>query len=139
MRQLVMMALIVSQFGMTGCTTMNSSFDCPNKAGVNCKSLDQINGMVDTGEIHGRTRGSVFDAAKGEKSEKSADRAEFQSFPMSAAFMPGQPIRYGETVQRIWIAPYEDTEGNYHQDSLMYSIMKGGHWIGRPVKPVYSF
>lgn len=122
--------------GLTACTTMNSSFDCPNQAGVNCKSLDQINRMVDTGEIRGHTQ---MNTGEGAKTTNVAGNAEFQSFPVQTTFVPGQPIRYGETVQRIWIAPYEDTEGNYHQDSLMYAIMKEGHWIGRPVKTVNSF
>lgn len=134
MKRLVMMICILMQLGgLTACTTMNSSFDCPNKAGVRCKSLDQINAMVDSGQIRGRTqiRTSAVTPCTG--------CTEFQSFPTRTSFVPGQPIRYGETVQRIWIAPYEDSEGNYHQDSLMYAIMKGGHWIGRPVKTVNSF
>ena len=133
MKQSAVVTLLLINIGMlSACTTMNSSFDCPNKATLSCKSLDQINGMVDSGQIRGRTQ---MDVVAG---EKSADSAEFRSFPESASFIPGQPIRYGETVQRIWIAPYEDTEGVYHQDSLIYAIMKEGHWIGRPVKTVNS-
>lgn len=134
MKRLLMAALIFTHVAMlTACTTMNSNFDCPNKAGVSCKSLDQINGMVDNGQIRGRTQ------ANPEEIAGVADSAEFQSFPTTTSYVAGEPFRYGETVQRIWIAPYEDNEGNYHQDSLMYAIMKGGHWIGRPVKAVQSF
>lgn len=134
MKRLVMMACILIQLGgLTACSIMNSSFDCPNKSGVNCKSLDQINRMVDSGEIRGRMQTGCAGVAK------CTDGAEFQSFPVSASFRSGQPIRYGETVQRIWIAPYEDSEGNYHQDSIIYAVMKGGHWIGRPVKTVNAF
>ena len=28
---------------------------------------------------------------------------------------PGTTCRYGEGVMPLWIAPYEDTDGNYHQ------------------------
>lgn len=133
MKKTVIAVLMLLQLGgLTACTTMNSSFDCPNKAGVSCKSLDQINDMVDTGQIRSHTQMSTAIVS-------NIDNAEFQSFPDRASFIPGQPIRYGETVQRIWIAPYEDTEGNYHQDSLIYAVMRGGHWIGQPVKTVRSF
>jgi conjugal transfer pilus assembly protein TraV len=114
---------------------MNSSFDCPNKAGLNCKSLDQINEMVDNGNIRGRTQLSTEKATEVEV----AGNTEFQSYPMIASFIPSQPLRYGETVQRIWIAPFEDNEGNYHQENVMYSIMQSGHWIGQPVKTTHSF
>jgi conjugal transfer pilus assembly protein TraV len=135
MKRFVMVIFVLINIGLLSACTTNSSFDCPNKAGVNCRSLDQINRMVDNGQIHGRTQMDVREETK----TNLVDGAEFQSFPTAPPFIPGQPIRYGETVQRIWIAPYEDTDGNYHQDSLIYAIMKGGHWIGKPVKTVRSF
>lgn len=119
---------MTSLLSLSACSTMNSSFDCPNKAGVNCKSLDQINGMVDTGQIRGQSDigGSSLDV----------NSPVFEAFPVTTSYAPGQPLRYGETVQRIWVAPYEDSEGNYHQDNLVYAIVKGGHWIGKPVKSI---
>jgi len=125
-----MKKIIVSLFVLicgvsTGCTTMNSSFDCPNKAGVQCKSLDQINNMVDNGQIQGRTQSDSH--------ANSMSETEFQPYPMKTSYYPGEPLRYGETVQRVWVAPFEDTEGNYHQDNFIYTVSKGGHWIGSPV------
>lgn len=117
--------LILLAILLTSCSSMNSSFDCPNCAGVMCKSVDQINGMVDSGQIRGRTQASV---------ENVSPTTEFQPYSVTSGFYPGAPLRYGETVQRIWIAPFEDTEKNYHQDSYMYAIIKDGHWIGSPVK-----
>lgn len=105
---------------------MNSSFDCPNRAGVMCKSVDQINGMVDSGQISGRMQSSA--------DSSSSSNSEFQPYSVTSGFYPGAPLRYGETVQRIWIAPFEDTDKNYHQDSYMYAIIKDGHWIGAPVR-----
>jgi conjugal transfer pilus assembly protein TraV len=120
---------------ISACGTMNSKFDCPNQAGVNCKSLDQINRMVDSGQIssHIQTANSQI------RINESDNTHEFQSFPVRSIYIPGQPLRYGETVQRIWIAPYEDKDSNYHQANIVYSIMKGGHWIGQPLKTDDSF
>lgn len=129
MKKLSVIFILLSQLMLSACTTMNSSFDCPNKAGVNCKSLDQINRMVDNGQIRGQTDARTSTCV--------SCVPQFQTFPTSQ-YLPGSPIRYGETVQRIWIAPYEDTVGNYHQDSIIYSVMKGGHWIGQPVKTIQS-
>ena len=85
--------------------------------------------MVDSGQIRGQ---SGFTS----KDDLTTASAEFEAFPSIATYHAGAPLRYGETVQRIWVAPYEDTEGNYHQDSLMYSIVKRGHWIGAPLKSI---
>ena len=49
---------------------------------------------------------------------------------------PGKPIRYGEGVQRIWIAPYEDVDGNYHEPSFVYTVVRTSHWIGIPQKAI---
>ena len=131
-------SVLICVLMQTACTTMNSSFDCPNKAGVNCKSLDQVNNMVDSGQILGRTQMSNISMEPPKIAEiaKVADGAEFESYPTLSSFSSGKPLRYGETVQRIRIAPYEDTEGNYHEDCRMYSIMQGGKWIGQPVKAI---
>jgi hypothetical protein len=110
---------------LEACSSMNSGFDCPNKAGVMCKSVDQINGMVDTGQIQ-------VPSKQGSTLQK--EDSEFQPYADSAVYYPGAPLRYGETVQRIWFAPYEDTENNYHQDNVIYTIVKDGYWIGTPPK-----
>lgn len=125
------LGLVILVMTLTGCSSMNSSFDCPNKAGVNCKSMDQINTMVDSGQLPTAGCSSCCSSAN----DKSAD---FTPYPTTISYSPGQPIRYGESVQRIWVAPFEDNDGNYHQDSMMYSVVKGGHWIGKPVKEVTS-
>jgi conjugal transfer pilus assembly protein TraV len=52
--------------------------------------------------------------------------------------MVGEPIRYGETVQQIWLAPFEDTAGNYHEPSIVYIILQPPHWIGVPTKAIVS-
>lgn len=117
--------IIITSF-LNACSSMNSDFDCPMCAGVMCKSIDQINGMVNNGQIRGHLQVS--------SSPNLSPNAEFQPYSVSSGFYPGAPLRYGETVQRIWVAPFEDTERNYHQDSYMYAIIKDGHWIGSPIK-----
>lgn len=126
-----MIGIVFLLMGLTGCTSMNSSFDCPNKAGVRCKSLDQINGMVNNGQIRSHS------VMTNNVPVVSVDQPEFQ--PFNGSMTGYSPMRYRETVQRIWIAPYEDTEGNYHAESFVYAVMKGGQWQGNPVKTVSSF
>ena len=126
MKLIHLILIIIISETLSACSSLNSDLDCPMRAGVMCKSIDQINDMVDNGQIRGRTRVS--------SSISSSPNSEFQPYSVSSGFYPGAPLRYGETVQRIWIAPFEDTQRNYHQDSYMYSIIKDGHWIGEPIK-----
>lgn len=106
-------------FSLTGCAHMNSDFTCPMKPGQMCSSLDEVNTMVDQGKVGGR-----------------ADSNDtITPYPM-AVMTTGEPLRYGESVQPIWVAPYEDQAGNYYQSSLMYAVVQPSHWMENPVKAI---
>ena len=38
--------------------------------------------------------------------------------------------------KQIWIGPYEDVNGNYHEPSYVYVVVKNGSWIGEPVSTI---
>jgi len=46
------------------------------------------------------------------------------------------PIRSNEKIQQIWIGPYEDTNGNYHEAAYVYAVVKKGRWIGNPISAI---
>lgn len=123
---MIRIILLILTASLTACT-MNSHFDCPNKAGVNCHSLDEINRMVDQGTvIDGRSETARIPA-------NVAPDHTFEPYTPMTLESVSTPIRYAETVERIWVAPFTDTDGNYHDASLIYTIVKGGKWINDPV------
>ena len=108
-----------------GCTTMNSKFTCKTPDGVMCRSLDDVNSMVDRGEL-GHNSSRV---------DNSKNALNF--IPMYSHYSSlGKPLRSGESIMRIWTAPYEDTNGNYHDASVFYTVVKPGYWIGVPPKEI---
>jgi len=118
---------------LTSCAGMNQQFDCPMKGGVRCESLDQVNARVNSGEIGHEGTETVSEKVAFHYSEQTV---QWHSPSTDADFYKRKPLRYGETVQHIWIAPFEDTSGNYHQESDVYTIVKPAHWIGYPVKAI---
>jgi conjugal transfer pilus assembly protein TraV len=75
----------------------------------------------------------------GTAKENAVARAENKiriknGYPLNA--FDGTPIRSNESVQQIWIGPYEDTSGTYHEPSYIYTVVKKGQWIGKPVKAI---
>lgn len=96
---------------LTGCTKLNEDFDCPAPNGGSCKRMDEVYDMVN---------------GKG----KLAVTPSRNALVIDAR--PGQPVRYGEGVMSLWIAPYEDTDGNYHQANRIYSVVKEGRWMHQP-------
>lgn len=112
---------------LNGCSGINSQFDCPMKPGIRCESIDSVNARVDRGEIGGGSTLSTTSIIQPISYKHSA-------YSRFSPFKKGEPLRYSETVMRVWVAPFEDKEGNYHQESDIYTITKPGSWIGAPLK-----
>lgn len=44
-------------------------------------------------------------------------------------------LRSGEEVVRVWVAPYQDVNGNYHNASSFYTVVRNNNWeVPREVK-----
>ena len=88
---------------------MNSDFDCPMRPGVRCESIDKVNARVDRGEL-GKV--SVPNYSKSSDSE---------SFEYSDRQISHSSFADNENAMRIWIAPYTDKQGNYHEGTNVYA------------------
>lgn len=54
----------------------------------------------------------------------------------------GTPLRVPERILRVWMAPFEDTDGDLHDQKYFYVTVAPGHWtieaVRVNVKPPYS-
>lgn len=140
---------------LSGCAGMNTDFGCNEVQGVSsCTSMWNVNKMANEGDFNNATR--VLTNSKGQMVITPASGAGVVANPSIAAgagpstknaptqavgYMgptpqPGAPIRYGETTEQIWIAPWVDTAGNYHEPAYIYTVVSSGHWIGDPAQAV---
>lgn len=115
-KKLVVSLVLMTQVFLGGCSKLNQDFDCPAPNGGTCKRMDQVYEMVNGKDGESKDRLAVAPSRN----------------PMIVEGHPGDPLRYGEGVMRLWIAPYEDTDGNYHQANQVYSVVREGHWIQNP-------
>lgn len=122
--------ILVITFLLNSCAS-HSQFDCPLKPGIRCESIDSVNARVDRGEI-GNNTATLIPSSANIKPISYQRPSYFNGTP----FKKGEPLRYGETVMRVWVAPFEDKEGNYHQASDIYTITKPGAWMGAPLHTV---
>jgi conjugal transfer pilus assembly protein TraV len=104
-----MTLLLLCSVVLTGCAQLNEDFDCPAPKGGSCQRMDQ-----------------VYDKVNGQG--KSLAVVTHRN-PLVIEGRPGEPLHYGEGVMPLWIAPYEDTDGNYHQANRVYSVVKEGQWM----------
>jgi conjugal transfer pilus assembly protein TraV len=115
---------------LSACAAENSQFNCNRRGTGECASLDQVNQQASQGVFN-----QAPNASDSQTTALDTPAMGGQS-TQTIAQNPGEPIRYSETVQRIWLSPYEDTNGNYHEPSYVYTVIQPGHWIGVPAKAI---
>ncbi len=101
---------------LTGCIGMGGDFDCNVSSGGRCAPMHHINKMADRGE---------FQEQNANNASLYIDNKRYSYSPMNLAEMP---MRSNDKVQQIWIGPYEDKQGNYHEPAYVYTVVKKGQW-----------
>ncbi len=125
MRQVWGMVAIVA-LGLTGCAGTltglegESKFACKAPDGVTCSSLSGIYANAVANNLPA--------LRKDRKSEQGASSQAKDSVITGQVASSGDPLRIQPKVLRIWIAPWEDTDGDLHDQSYLYVVANAGHW-----------
>ena len=111
---LILPFLLISS--LSGCIGMSSKFDCNATSDGKCAPMGSINKMADYGAFQDTSAGI------------SSTSSRYKSIQVHQNC--NNPIRSNDSIQQIWIGPYEDTNGNYHEPSYIYTVIKKGRWFG---------
>ena len=131
---------------LSGCIGMNSKFDCNVSSDGKCASMGTIHKMADIGEFNEYPKHKIIENSniiKASGSNRSnigtSNSNNINSkypylgqkyYPNTFSTFPtGHPLRTSETIQKIWIGPYEDDNGNYHEPSYVYAVIKKAKWL----------
>ena len=148
------LSLITGSFLLSGCSVFGGNdFSCNRVGGISgCVSMDNVYKMSEDGTISEQHSPYSVDG----KQYMTADNATAGSFTPTgtssnlpqavsnqsgyAVGVPsaGMPVRYGDKIQKVWIFPYQDTSGNYHESSIIYSVVQKSHWVGYPTTAIQS-
>lgn len=107
----------------TGCaSTMvghdgSSQFACKAPDGVTCSSLSGVYANAVAGNLPGLR-------------SNTTQAAESEAAPIAGhAPSSGDPIRTNPTVLRVWMAPWEDSDGDLHDQAYIYMVTDTGRWL----------
>lgn len=113
---------------LSACSSMSgydakSSFACRAPDGILCESMSGIYANARANNLPGQ-RGSG----------RAAEPAEPQTAKTGAAVMSrpidsGTPISSAPRVLRVWFAPWEDSDGDLHDQSYVYLPVDSGRWL----------
>ena len=118
--------LVVLSLTLTGCSTASESFDSQATQGVGSKSISQVNAMIDKGQIEG---------IKGDnESDKVIAPVLVQTpiptFNQETIVLSDHSVihRQPEQYMRIWMAPFQDANGNFHEASVIHTLQRPSFW-----------
>lgn len=134
--------LLLSLLFLGGCTHHQEEFECPSGKGIGCKSITDVKKMLNQGEIEipETTTEAYQKRGSGVMNIRTPliTNASFETMtPIAFVDQSGMMIqRTPEKPLRIWIAPYQDMDGNFRESSLVHAVVQGGYWQMSPAKDV---
>lgn len=121
MKSLPILTLV---FLLTGCSSvgMNSSFSCGVGEGLGCKSVSEVNDIVENSNI---TDDKII-----RSSSEEQDKAVYSMLNYyEGASRDAMPEREPEKRIKIWFAPHIDAYDNYVEETVVYSVIKEARWV----------
>lgn len=130
-----------------GCSTTSETFDCKEGKGVGCKSISEVNQMVDQGALGdgalgagssvsimplpapvisaGPLEGKILQISEGGDSQQGGNLPQ----GVDPRLVDGVHVyRISEEHLRVWMAPFQDDQGNLHEGSVIHTVLKPGYW-----------
>ncbi|MCW5632773.1 MAG: TraV family lipoprotein [Rubrivivax sp.] len=127
------MLAAVASFAMSACTNMSglggeSKFKCLVPDGVPCMSMSEVDSSYRGGVLPGQHRPPEEGAAKPVAQGSHAGTASPKAVTTASAVSTGA-IRTQPTIIRIWIAPWEDVDGDLNDQGYVYLQIDAGRWL----------
>lgn len=113
---------------LSGCTSMSgfdakSEFACKAPDGILCESMSGIYANAQAKNLPGQRVNQRGEAPV------ELSQAKAGSNVMTKPIYSGTPIRSAPRLLRVWFAPWEDTDGDLHDQSYVYLPVDSGRWL----------
>jgi len=111
---------------LTACSSASESFDSEATKGVGAKSISEVNAMIDQGKIDGlKSEVDQASVVAPVVVQKAVPIANPETIVLSDhSVIQRQP----EQHMRIWFAPFQDINGNFHEASVVHTLLRPSFW-----------
>lgn len=132
MRTLTIIACVATTLGFTACGSMSgldakSNFACKAPDGVLCESMTGIYANAQAKNLPGQRIKHGNSNGTGEVSR--AKEPDAGAGVLTKPIYSGTPIRSAPLVLRVWFSPWEDSDGDLHDQSYVYLPVDSGKWL----------
>ncbi len=106
------------------------SYACKAPEGALCTSVSGVY----ANSVHGTPRALSAPAAK---TAPTASYGAHSLIPSVPTLSPpaGAAVRSAPRVLRVWIAPWEDSDGDLHEEAIVHVVVDAGRWLIEHVRP----
>lgn len=116
-----------AMLALCGCASMSgldakSHFACKVPDGIFCESMSGIYANAQAKELPGQR---VSQRANTEAPIELSQAKGVMTKPLYS----GTPIRTAPRLLRVWFAPWEDSDGDLHDQSYVYLQVDSGRWL----------
>ncbi len=126
------MIIFLAGAAATGCAA--PKYACRAHEGIPCMSIDEVykksidGTLPSTGRVSGVQDSAPPSVATTVQQEgRGAVAVPAQRYPASVA--AGAPIRRDSSILQVWLTPWVDTEGDFHDQSTFYMVVDPGRWL----------
>lgn len=129
--------LALAATALSGCAATLSGLDATESYG--CKAPEGVTCMSVSGIYANSTHGSLRPRSAAPKS--SADASGIYGASSVALGQPPAPgtvshaVRSNSRLLRVWIAPWEDSDGDLHEAGYVHMVVDTGRWLIEHVRP----
>lgn len=118
-----------SSAGLSGMPGATDRLSCPLSEGVTCKSMSQVYEESVLGQRPKDTPpASIPAAAEGPPPSRRLAVATRVPLPVAPAGDP-MPLRSRPNTLRLWVAPWQDADGDLHEDGWLDMRLDNGEWM----------
>ena len=117
-----------------GCAT-GPKYACSAPDGVGCKPVSEVYAASVAGELvdaDAEPGDAGTDTRRVSTDNRPASQPGNVGQPVVATVQPGSPILTPPKVLRVWIAPWEDKNGDLHDETYLYLRLDEGQWLLTP-------
>lgn len=128
MRKIAVNISLILTLTLAGCSTASESFDSEATKGVGSKSISQVNAMIDQGKIEG-IQGEGDNQTHQVIAPVVVQTPQPNMNPETIVLSDHSVIhRQPEQHMRIWLAPFQDANGNFHEAAVVHTLQRPSFW-----------
>jgi conjugal transfer pilus assembly protein TraV len=122
---------------LSGCASLMSGiggserYACKAPEGVTCTS---VSGAY-ANSTHGTPQAAQLPAAKRPSPPTFYGATSIAPGGAGASMASATRIRSNPRLLRVWVAPWEDSDGDLHEEAIVHVIVDSGRWLIDHVRP----